>query len=125
MNTCSEYITNSSRKQEDAPELQRRVSGCIRTMSRLLSEPAKAEEGFQILNQLKDVNIWKMLTALLDPSTSFTQAWSFRVHGLSCAVVFKVLKSSQTCHALSCVIIFKVRKSRHCHALVEHSATVL
>lgn len=72
------YLSLRQTYQEDAPELQKRISGCFRTMSRLFSEPTKAEEGFQILNQLKDVNIWKMLTALLDPCTPFHQAWSFR-----------------------------------------------
>jgi len=71
-----------AKKQEDTPELQKRIPGCFRTMSRLFSEPSKAEEDFQILHQLKDVNIWKMMTALLDPCTSFHQAWSCRVLAL-------------------------------------------
>ncbi|KAG1327428.1 hypothetical protein COCNU_01G013620 [Cocos nucifera] len=65
-------------KREDAPELQKRISGSFRSMSRLFNDPAKAEECFQILNQLKDGNIWKILRSQLDPSTSFHQAWSYR-----------------------------------------------
>jgi hypothetical protein len=48
-------------------------------MSRSFAEPAKTEENFQILDQLKDVNIWKILTNLLDPNTSFHQACTGRV----------------------------------------------
>ncbi|XP_077237607.1 sister chromatid cohesion protein PDS5 homolog A-like isoform X2 [Tasmannia lanceolata] len=62
----------------DAPELQKRIFGCFRAMSRWFSDPAKAEESFQILNQLKDANIWKILTSLLAPDTSFQQAYTCR-----------------------------------------------
>lgn len=48
-------------------------------MSRLFNDPTKTEESFQILNQLKDVKIWKILTSLLDPSTSFSHASTHRV----------------------------------------------
>uniref|UniRef100_A0A1D1Z6W4 Sister chromatid cohesion protein PDS5 B n=1 Tax=Anthurium amnicola TaxID=1678845 RepID=A0A1D1Z6W4_9ARAE len=61
-----------------APELYKRLSGSFRNMPRLFGDPAKAEESFQILNQLKDANIWKILTNLLDPCTSFRQAWTAR-----------------------------------------------
>lgn len=65
--------------QEDATEIHKRTFGCFKSMSRLFNDPVKAEENFQFLNQLKDANIWKMLTTLLDPSTSLHQAWSCRV----------------------------------------------
>lgn len=63
----------------DAPEVQKKVLFCFRIMSRSFADPAKAEENFQILDQLKDANIWKILTSLVDPSTSFHQACTFRV----------------------------------------------
>ncbi|XP_073117807.1 sister chromatid cohesion protein PDS5 homolog A isoform X1 [Elaeis guineensis] len=72
------YLSLRQAHQEDAPDLQKRISGSFRIMSRLFSDPAKAEESFLTLNQLKDVNIWKILMSLLDPSTSFCQAWSYR-----------------------------------------------
>ncbi|KAJ0986872.1 hypothetical protein J5N97_005228 [Dioscorea zingiberensis] len=59
-------------------DLQKKISACIRSMCRLFNDPVKSEESFQILNQLKDMNIWKLLTSLLDPCTSFRQAWTFR-----------------------------------------------
>ncbi|KAF3451892.1 hypothetical protein FNV43_RR07988 [Rhamnella rubrinervis] len=62
----------------DAPEVQKKVLFCFRIMSRSFADPAKAEENFQILDQLKDANIWKILTNLVDPSTSFHQACTFR-----------------------------------------------
>ncbi|KAJ6833750.1 sister chromatid cohesion protein PDS5-like protein A [Iris pallida] len=72
------YMSLRQKYQEDASELQKKISGSFRNMSRLFSEAAKAEEGFQILNQLKDTNMWKILAALLDPCTSFHQAWAYR-----------------------------------------------
>lgn len=63
----------------DAPELQKRFFVCFRTMSRLFTDPAKAEENFRVLNQLKDANVWKILTNLLDPNTSLLQAYTLRV----------------------------------------------
>lgn len=65
--------------QEDAAELNKRIFGCFKGMSRLFNDPVKTEENFQFLNQLKDANIWKILTTLLDPSTHLHQAWSCRV----------------------------------------------
>ncbi|PKA59812.1 DNA mismatch repair protein MSH6 [Apostasia shenzhenica] len=64
--------------QGDAPELQKRLSGSFRIMSRMFHDAANAEEGFQMLHQLKDLNIWKLLTSLLDDCTSFCKAWSSR-----------------------------------------------
>ncbi|KAL5574829.1 hypothetical protein UlMin_016528 [Ulmus minor] len=62
----------------DAPEIQKKVLFCFRIMSRSFADPAKAEENFQILDQLKDANIWKILTNLVDSNTSFQQASAFR-----------------------------------------------
>lgn len=73
------YLSLRQASQDgNAPELQKRLLICFRTMSRLFGDPTKAEEGFRILNQLKDANIWKILTSLLDPNTSFQQAYTFR-----------------------------------------------
>ncbi|KAA8537266.1 hypothetical protein F0562_027047 [Nyssa sinensis] len=62
----------------DASELQKKVLFCFRIMSRCFTDPAKAEENFQILDQLKDANIWKILASLLDPITSSLQAYGCR-----------------------------------------------
>ncbi|KAL5972453.1 hypothetical protein ACLOJK_041708 [Asimina triloba] len=73
------YLSLRQTYQEgDAPELQKRILVYFRAMSRLFGDPAKAEEGFRLLNQLKDGNIWKILTSLLDPDTSFEQAYTYR-----------------------------------------------
>lgn len=63
----------------DAPEIQKKVVFCFRIMSRSFADPAKAEEYFLVLDQLKDANIWKILTSLVDPNTSFHQACTSRV----------------------------------------------
>ncbi|KAK9935847.1 hypothetical protein M0R45_012722 [Rubus argutus] len=62
----------------DAPEIQKKILFCFRIMSRSFADPAKAEENFQFLDQLKDANIWKILTNLVDPNTSFHQARTLR-----------------------------------------------
>lgn len=48
-------------------------------MSRCFTDPGKAEESFQILDQLKDANVWRILTVLLDPSSNSIRASSSRV----------------------------------------------
>ncbi|PON57633.1 Coatomer beta subunit [Parasponia andersonii] len=65
-------------QEGDAPEIQKKVLFCFRVMSRSFADPAKAEENFQILDQLKDANIWKILTSLVDSNTSFQQASTYR-----------------------------------------------
>ncbi|CAL5411782.1 unnamed protein product [Camellia sinensis] len=71
------YLSLRQMHQEnDAPEFQKKILFCFRIMSRCFTDPAKAEDYFQILDQLKDANIWKILTILLDPNTSSHQACS-------------------------------------------------
>ncbi|KAK4259162.1 hypothetical protein QN277_005520 [Acacia crassicarpa] len=65
-------------QDKDVPEVQKKILFCFRVMSRSFADPAKAEESFQILDQLKDTNIWKILTNLVDPNTSLHQAHSNR-----------------------------------------------
>ena len=66
-------------QENEVPEFQKKILFCFRIMSRCFTDLAKAEENFQILDQLKDANIWKILTTLLDPNTSSLQACSCRV----------------------------------------------
>ncbi|CAN6164252.1 unnamed protein product [Urochloa humidicola] len=72
------YMSLRQLSQEDAPDMQKRIIGCFRSMSRLFSDPAKCEENLNMLHQLKDGNIWKIFTSLLDCSTTFEKAWSLR-----------------------------------------------
>ncbi|KAL2495632.1 hypothetical protein Fot_39389 [Forsythia ovata] len=73
------YLSLRQLSQEgDALELQKKVTFCFRVMSRCFTDPARAEENFQILDQLKDTNIWKSFSSLLDPNTSSPQARSLR-----------------------------------------------
>ncbi|KVH96669.1 Armadillo-like helical [Cynara cardunculus var. scolymus] len=65
-------------KDGDASELLKKVTHGIRLMSHSFVDPIKAEADLQLLDQLKDVNIWKILTTLLDPNTSSLQSRSFR-----------------------------------------------
>lgn len=68
-------------QDNDAPDYKK-ISASFRIMSRSFSDPPKAEESFQIMNQLKDANIWKLLALLVDPSTNFNVAWESRVFHL-------------------------------------------
>jgi sister chromatid cohesion protein PDS5 len=65
--------------QEEAPDLQKRIAACLRSMSRLFHDHSKAEESLNALNQLKDANVWKLLSNLLDPATQFQEACLTRV----------------------------------------------
>ncbi|XP_019425447.1 PREDICTED: sister chromatid cohesion protein PDS5 homolog A-A-like isoform X1 [Lupinus angustifolius] len=68
------YLTLRQMSQDkDNPEVQKKITFCFRVMSRSFADPTKAEESFQILAQLKDDNIWKILTNLVDPNASFHQ----------------------------------------------------
>ncbi|CAN1177240.1 Sister chromatid cohesion protein PDS5 homolog A [Linum perenne] len=73
------YMSLRSMHQEgDAPEIQKKILFCFRIMSRSFADPAKAEENFLVLDQLKDAKIWKILVALLDVNTSLQQACTYR-----------------------------------------------
>ncbi|XP_052202932.1 sister chromatid cohesion protein PDS5 homolog A isoform X2 [Diospyros lotus] len=73
------YLSLRQMHQEnDAPEFQKKKILCFRIMSRCFTDPAKAEENFQILDQLKDSNVWKILMTLLDPNTTSLQACNCR-----------------------------------------------
>ncbi|MED6121428.1 hypothetical protein PIB30_030020 [Stylosanthes scabra] len=63
---------------KDVLVVQKKTLFCFRVMSRSFADPAKAEESFKILHQLKDANIWKILTNLVDPNTSIDQARAYR-----------------------------------------------
>ncbi|KAI3698227.1 hypothetical protein L6452_31340 [Arctium lappa] len=65
-------------KDSDPSELQKKVVPCFRFMSHCFADPAKAEADFQLLHHLRDANVWKILTMLLDPNTSSLQSWKSR-----------------------------------------------
>ncbi|KAF8108398.1 hypothetical protein N665_0109s0023 [Sinapis alba] len=62
----------------DSTEMQKKILFGFRVMSRAFSDPAKTEQNFLILDQLKDANVWKILNNLLDPNTSIMQASKIR-----------------------------------------------
>ncbi|XP_010538450.1 PREDICTED: sister chromatid cohesion protein PDS5 homolog A-A-like isoform X2 [Tarenaya hassleriana] len=73
------YLSFRQMQQDvDAPEMHKKILFCFRVMSRAFSEPPKAEQNFQTLDQLKDANIWKILTTLLDPNTSIMEMTKLR-----------------------------------------------
>ncbi|KAK7303437.1 hypothetical protein RJT34_14343 [Clitoria ternatea] len=65
-------------QEKDIPEVQKKIVFCFRVMSRSFADPTKAEENFQILDQLEDANIWRILTDLVDPNTSFHQTRAYK-----------------------------------------------
>ncbi|XP_019463683.1 PREDICTED: sister chromatid cohesion protein PDS5 homolog A-like isoform X1 [Lupinus angustifolius] len=65
-------------KGKNDSEVQKKILFCFRVMSHLFANPIKAEESFRILDQLKDANIWKILTNIVDPKTTFNQARIYR-----------------------------------------------
>ncbi|KAL0310797.1 UNVERIFIED_CONTAM: hypothetical protein Sangu_2374400 [Sesamum angustifolium] len=73
------YLSLRQLSQEgDGTEIEKKVMFCFRVMSCCFTDPAKAEESFQILDQLKDSNIWKILLQLLNPDTSSVEASNLR-----------------------------------------------
>lgn len=66
-------------QDKDIPEVQKKIVFCFRVMSRSFADPTKAEESFQILDELKDADIWKILMNLIDPNTSFHQTLAYKV----------------------------------------------
>ncbi|GER37526.1 sister chromatid cohesion protein pds5 [Striga asiatica] len=62
----------------DDTEMRKKVMFCFRVMSRCFGDPAKAEENFQILDELKDAKIWKIFARLIDPNTSALRSSSLR-----------------------------------------------
>ncbi|GJV33394.1 sister chromatid cohesion protein PDS5 homolog B-like protein isoform X1 [Tanacetum coccineum] len=65
-------------KESDASELQKKVIVCFRVMTHCFTDTTKAEADFLLLHQLKDANVWKILTTLLDPATSSRQTCKSR-----------------------------------------------
>lgn len=75
-------------QDKENPEVQKKIMFCFRVMSRSFADPTEAEESFQILDQLNDTNIWKILTNLVDPNTSFHQTRAYRVIYLKLMYMF-------------------------------------
>ncbi|KAL8137333.1 hypothetical protein V2J09_003334 [Rumex salicifolius] len=69
------YLTfKQTYKDSGVPNSQVKGMSFFRVLSRCFTDPEKAEESFQLLDQLKDANIWNILSNILDPDTSFAQA---------------------------------------------------
>lgn len=60
-------------KEEDKPELKNKILSCAKIMSGSFNDAPKAEESFIKLSQIKNNNISKALSSLLDPSLTFVQ----------------------------------------------------
>ncbi|KAI4365017.1 hypothetical protein MLD38_021039 [Melastoma candidum] len=72
------YLSLRQYQGGDVQEIHKKVMFCFKLMSRFFSNPEKAEENFQALDQIKDSNVWKLLAGLLNPDTSFDQSNSCR-----------------------------------------------
>ncbi|KAH9325840.1 hypothetical protein KI387_006018, partial [Taxus chinensis] len=67
-----------SSKEEDSIELHKKIQTGIKMMSFCFIDPVRAEENFQKLHQMKDNNIFKGLSQLLDPNTTVASAQAIR-----------------------------------------------
>ncbi|XP_047310711.1 sister chromatid cohesion protein PDS5 homolog A [Impatiens glandulifera] len=72
------YLSLKQTNQENDPELQKKKLFCFRVMSRFFTDAAKGEENFQILDELTDAKIWKILTTSLDPNSTASQSLNCR-----------------------------------------------
>ncbi|TVU11564.1 hypothetical protein EJB05_45158, partial [Eragrostis curvula] len=96
------YMSLRMLSQEDDPDLQKKILQCFRSMSSLFSDPEKCEESMNILHQLKDTDIWKIFSGLLDCSTTFKKAWSLRVDLLNILGEKHVLYAFVSILAIGC-----------------------
>lgn len=64
-------------------------------MSRLFPEPSKAEELFQTLDQIKDENIWRILSTLLDSDTHAYRACALRVSSIKFSFLRLIIKLTE------------------------------
>lgn len=72
------YLSLRQMHQEsEVAEIQKKVMSCFRIMAWCFADPVKAESSFQILDQLKDANVWKILAKLLDPDTTYLHAHNY------------------------------------------------
>ncbi|KAL0321041.1 UNVERIFIED_CONTAM: hypothetical protein Sradi_5365600 [Sesamum radiatum] len=113
------YLSLRQLSQEgDGTEIEKKVMFCFRVMSRCFTDPAKAEESFQILDQLKDSNIWKILLQLLNPDTSSVEASNLRIMLKEILLEAGVKKSTgSTDLILSCMTILVIL-ARFCPLLL-------
>lgn len=66
-------------QEEDNPEIEKKIQSNFKGIANQFVDPIKAEENLQKLHQMKDNNIFKALSTLLNPSTTFAQAATVRV----------------------------------------------
>lgn len=66
-------------QEEDIPELEKKIQSSFKIIANQFVDPAKAEENLVHLQKMKDNNIFKALSTLLNPSTTLSQAASVRV----------------------------------------------
>ncbi|GLJ40362.1 hypothetical protein SUGI_0830400 [Cryptomeria japonica] len=67
-----------SLKEDDSMELNKKIQMGLKTMSLCFIDPVRAEENFQKLHQMKDNNVFKGLSQLLDPNTTVASAQAIR-----------------------------------------------
>ncbi|CAM6113881.1 unnamed protein product [Calypogeia fissa] len=65
-------------KEEDSPDLQKKIQASFKSIATSFFDSSKAEENMQKLHQMKDNNIFKSLNVLLTPTTPFKQALATR-----------------------------------------------
>ncbi|PNT73259.1 hypothetical protein BRADI_2g56220v3 [Brachypodium distachyon] len=72
------YLSLRAKKEEPSAEIQKKISVLFRKMSASYKDTSKVEECFEILQQMKDNNIFKDLTELSKESTTSATVRSTR-----------------------------------------------
>ncbi|CAM6002717.1 unnamed protein product [Sphagnum balticum] len=70
--------TRQKAKEEDAPELQKKIQSSLKIVANQFVDPVKAEDFLHKLYQMKDNSIFKSLAVLLNYSTTISQAVTAR-----------------------------------------------
>jgi hypothetical protein len=72
--------TRQKAKEEDTPELQKKIQSSLKIVANQFVDPVKAEDFLHKLYQMKDNSIFKSLAVLLNYSTTTSQAVTARVY---------------------------------------------
>ncbi|CAM6002851.1 unnamed protein product, partial [Sphagnum balticum] len=70
--------TRQKAKEEDTPELQKKIQSSLKIVANQFVDPVKAEDFLHKLYQMKDNSIFKSLAVLLNYSTTISQAVTAR-----------------------------------------------
>ncbi|KAL6614101.1 hypothetical protein ACP70R_036371 [Stipagrostis hirtigluma subsp. patula] len=83
------YLSLRAKKEEPSDEIQKKICASFRKMSTCFADTSKAEEYFANLHRMKDNNIFKDLTELINEGTTFAKGRFTRVVAMVFPLLFR------------------------------------